>query len=112
LDAGTGHTDVVDASKPLVATLVDLNLIVDQFFIHAHDAQKTLKAKWLNVNHLPWKRLWEQPLDDIRIHFGARIALYFAFFGVYTKMLVAPALAGVLLQLYWTLRGGICWYTA
>lgn len=94
----------------MVPTLTKLGLIVDQFFIHAHDAKKELKDKL--VHHVPLARPWELPLDDIRIYFGTRIALYFAFFGVYTKMLIAPAVAGVLLQLYWTWRGGICWYTA
>eukprot|EP00976_Prorocentrum_cordatum_P041631 844267-Prorocentrum_minimum.AAC.1 len=71
---------------------------------------KELMSKW--VLTVPTARPWEQPIDDVRSYFGARIALYFAFFGFYTKALLVPALLGVAMQAYWSARGGIHWYQA
>lgn len=41
-----------------------------------------------------------QPLDEIKEYFGAHAALYFAWLGFYCKMLVAPAVLGVVAVLY------------
>ncbi|XP_045071107.1 anoctamin-1-like [Coregonus clupeaformis] len=41
-----------------------------------------------------------QPLDLIRKYFGEAIGLYFAWMGVYTRMLVPPSLLGLIVFLY------------
>ena len=45
--------------------------------------------KWWQI----WKRPFCQPLLDIREYFGEKIALYHAWFGHYTYMLLLPCLA-------------------
>ncbi|XP_038663481.1 anoctamin-9-like [Scyliorhinus canicula] len=48
-----------------------------------------------------WKCLFkEQPINEIREYFGERIALYFAWLGWYTIMLIPVAISGVLVVLY------------
>jgi len=41
-----------------------------------------------------------QPLDAVRDYYGVKIALYFAWLGFYTNLLVPPAIAGLLVFLY------------
>ncbi len=41
-----------------------------------------------------------QPLDAVRDYYGVKIALYFAWLGFYTTLLVPPALAGLLVFIY------------
>mmetsp|Transcript_15405 Transcript_15405/g.33300 ORF Transcript_15405/g.33300 Transcript_15405/m.33300 type:complete len:826 (-) Transcript_15405:829-3306(-) len=105
----TDVTDIIQHGRPLVAQLTELNVIVDQFFLHPECAKEMVSTWILNI---PLSRPWEQPIDEIRTSFGARIALYFAFFGFYTKMLLVPTLLGGALQLYWSCRGSIEWYSA
>ncbi|XP_049748957.1 anoctamin-9 isoform X2 [Elephas maximus indicus] len=49
-------------------------------------------AQWRNV-------FCEQPIDAIRNYFGEKVALYFAWLGWYTYMLVPAAVAGLILFL-------------
>lgn len=41
-----------------------------------------------------------QPLDAVRDYFGVKVALYFAWLGFYTNMLVVPSIVGVICFLY------------
>lgn len=41
-----------------------------------------------------------QPLDNIKEYFGVKIALYFAWLGFYTHMLIPASLVGILCFLY------------
>lgn len=41
-----------------------------------------------------------QPLDEIKDYFGAQVALYFAWLGFYSKMLLGPAVLGVVTILF------------
>ncbi|XP_059080629.1 anoctamin-1-like [Tigriopus californicus] len=41
-----------------------------------------------------------QPLDAVRDYFGVKIALYFAWLGFYTTLLIPPAIMGLLVFLY------------
>ncbi|GAB0087139.1 hypothetical protein DMENIID0001_014160 [Sergentomyia squamirostris] len=61
------------------------------------DSQRNLLMnEWASVNK--WIR--HQPLDYVRDYFGARIALYFAWLGFYTHMLIPAAVVGLLCFLY------------
>ena len=41
-----------------------------------------------------------QPLDAVRDYFGVKVALYFAWLGFYTNMLIFPSVVGVICFLY------------
>lgn len=41
-----------------------------------------------------------QPLDNIKEYFGVKIALYFAWLGFYTHMLIPASVVGLLCFLY------------
>ncbi|XP_015486122.1 anoctamin-9 [Parus major] len=55
------------------------------------DIREILKKKWAR-----WRVLFkEQPIEEIRCYFGEKVALYFAWLGWYTYLLVFAALAGL-----------------
>ncbi|XP_067849856.1 anoctamin-9 isoform X2 [Heptranchias perlo] len=59
------------------------------------------KERKLRLEWAEWKCLFKkQPIDEIREYFGERIALYFAWLGWYTTMLVPAAVFGALVFLY------------
>lgn len=41
-----------------------------------------------------------QPLDTVRDYYGVKIALYFAWLGFYTNLLLPPAIVGVIVFMY------------
>ena len=41
-----------------------------------------------------------QPLDAVRDYFGVKIALYFAWLGFYTTLLIPPSIVGFLVFFY------------
>lgn len=41
-----------------------------------------------------------QPLDAIKDYFGPQVALYFAWIGFYTRMLIVPSILGLITILY------------
>ncbi|XP_038279921.1 anoctamin-9 isoform X3 [Canis lupus familiaris] len=60
-----------------------------------HKGQDDLRKDWAQ-----WRRvLRPQPIDDIRDYFGEKVALYFAWLGWYTYMLVPAAAVGLLVFL-------------
>ncbi|XP_052616079.1 anoctamin-9 [Peromyscus californicus insignis] len=60
-----------------------------------HEGEKDLKKKWAR-----WRNMFrKQPIDDIRNYFGEKVALYFAWLGWYTYMLVPAALVGLIIFL-------------
>lgn len=48
-----------------------------------------------------------QPLDAIKEYFGAKVAIYFAWLGFYTHMLIPVSICGILFFVY----GFITWHT-
>ncbi|EPQ03364.1 Anoctamin-9 [Myotis brandtii] len=57
--------------------------------------KETLKRTWAR-----WRNMFrKQPVDDIRNYFGEKVALYFAWLGWYTCMLVPAALVGLIVFL-------------
>ena len=82
-------------------------LLADSVYISAyplHDghhmdqgSQRALLFKeWAKVKN--WIR--HQPLDTIKNYFGVKVALYFAWLGFYTNMLIAPAVLGLICFMY------------
>ncbi|NWW80418.1 ANO9 protein, partial [Climacteris rufus] len=55
------------------------------------EVREFLKKKWARWSVI----LKPQPIEKIRCYFGEKVALYFAWLGWYTYLLVAAALAGV-----------------
>lgn len=57
-----------------------------------------------NLLHTEWATLkkWYtyQPLDYVKEYFGIKIALYFAWLGFYTHMLVPAAVVGLICFIY------------
>ncbi|XP_028068673.1 anoctamin-like protein At1g73020 isoform X2 [Camellia sinensis] len=75
---------------------LELEGIVKEVF-PLHDE---IKRKWLLRNWaLNWWDVTRQPLDEIYSYFGTKIAIYFAFLGMYTRWIFFPAIFGVTLQL-------------
>lgn len=73
------------------ALVVAEYLTGDMFALHDDAALAELRSTWA----LRWLML-NQPLNKIRFYFGEKIALYFAWLGFYTKMLVFPSIAGII----------------
>ncbi|XP_078005085.1 LOW QUALITY PROTEIN: anoctamin-9 [Phascolarctos cinereus] len=58
------------------------------------------RAEFLQNNWARWRDIfYRQPIDKIRNYFGEKVALYFAWLGWYTVMLVPAAVTGLLLFL-------------
>ncbi|GAB2293423.1 hypothetical protein Dimus_027623 [Dionaea muscipula] len=70
--------------------------IVNRVFpLHDEKRRKQLLRSWA----LNWLHCTRQPIDDVQLYFGTKIALYFAFLGMYTRWLLFPAALGIMLQL-------------
>ncbi|XP_004638088.1 anoctamin-9 [Octodon degus] len=73
--------------------LVKDGVFEDKFPLHR--GKEDLKMKWAR-----WRNLFqEQPIDAIRDYFGVKVALYFAWLGWYTYMLVPAAVVGLIVFL-------------
>lgn len=53
-----------------------------------------------------WKVMWQFPLNSIRGYYGENIALYFAFLQFHTRMMLIPAVPGLILFVYEFLKLG------
>ncbi|DAZ98242.1 TPA: hypothetical protein N0F65_011710 [Lagenidium giganteum] len=84
-------TSIVHRHLNVDALLVANYLVGDMFALHDDIALKDLRHVWA----LRWTMV-NQPLNKIRFYFGEKIALYFAWLGFYTKMLVLPSIAGII----------------
>ncbi|KAF0692715.1 Aste57867_16226 [Aphanomyces stellatus] len=80
---------IVDRHLNLNALKVK-GLLLDSFAMHDSATLETLKQTWaLN------KTLLTQPMGAIRDYFGEKIALYFCWLELYTKMLIIPSAIGI-----------------
>ncbi|XP_076958087.1 anoctamin-like protein At1g73020 [Bidens hawaiensis] len=84
-----------EPGKPLLWKLEKEGMVKEVFPIHDEVKRKRLLKYWA----LNWRDFINQPLDEIYAYYGAKIAMYFAFIGMYTKWLFFPAALGVLVQL-------------
>ncbi|XP_017853044.1 anoctamin-1 [Drosophila busckii] len=66
------------------------------YTLHDEVDRSRLLKEWANIGK--WKNL--QPLDHIKDYFGAKVALYFAWLGFYTQMLIPVSVLGILFFLY------------
>uniref|UniRef100_A0A336M8Y6 Anoctamin n=1 Tax=Culicoides sonorensis TaxID=179676 RepID=A0A336M8Y6_CULSO len=100
----TGILDVSNLSRNVVGIekLLQDKVFRGAFPLHDGDLseQKSkrylLLEEWASVKH--WMR--HQPLDEIKEYFGAQIALYFAWIGYYSQMLIVPSIFGIICVLY------------
>lgn len=65
-------------------------VLTDYFPLHDDEERSVLVSTWVKK----WKD--PQPIKAIRAYFGDEIGFYFAFLGVYSRWLVAPAALGVI----------------
>ncbi|CAK9260652.1 unnamed protein product [Sphagnum jensenii] len=79
--------------ETLLKTLKDAGVVKEVFPLHQEKQRKWLLDHWA----LDWMGLTSQPIDAIYSYFGAKVAIYFAFLGLYTRWLVVPAILGTLL---------------
>ncbi|XP_063108069.1 anoctamin-9 isoform X3 [Cavia porcellus] len=81
------------ASGDTFEDLVKDGVFEDKFPLHR--GEEDLKMKWAQ-----WRNMFqEQPIDAIREYFGEKVALYFAWLGWYTYMLVPAAVVGLIVFL-------------
>ncbi|XP_064556786.1 anoctamin-1 isoform X1 [Drosophila montana] len=66
------------------------------YTLHDKDTRGKLLKEWANIGK--WKNL--QPLDHIKDYFGPKVALYFAWLGFYTQMLIPVSVLGILFFVY------------
>ena len=78
-----------------VLMLVHRNAVLQFFPLHNETYVNDLRERWAGTKRDKWK-IWDQPLKEIRDYFGEYVALYFAWLGFYTKLLLVPSLVGFL----------------
>ena len=70
---------------------------MSQGFIKSEGSTRNLLYKeWASFS----KILKFQPLDAVRDYYGVKIALYFAWLGFYTNLLIPPSIVGALVFIY------------
>jgi anoctamin-10 len=60
--------------------------------------EKRFTRQYLHTNWV--KRFDRQPISAIREYLGEKVALYFAYCGLYTNWLMFPSAAGVIVTVY------------
>ncbi|OMO70883.1 Anoctamin/TMEM 16 [Corchorus capsularis] len=84
-----------EAGESLLQRLESEGIVKQVFPLHDETKRKKLLKSWaLNC----WD-LTKQPIDEIYAYFGTKIALYFAFIGMYTRWMIFPASFGLVVQL-------------
>lgn len=80
------------AGKSIVKKYLSRKIIQALYPLHDEEEIKRLGAEWHQFKHA----FKVQPINKIREYFGEKIALYFAFLGMYTIALIPPAFIGVI----------------
>ncbi|XP_066253973.1 anoctamin-5 isoform X2 [Euwallacea similis] len=85
-----------------IERLIDENVYEAAYSLH--DGDLTAEGTVRNLLYTEWASLkkWYryQPLDCVKEYFGVKIALYFAWLGYYTHILIAPAIVGLACFIY------------
>lgn len=84
-----------NTGESLVRKLETESIVKDVFPLHDEMKRKSLQRSWA----LNWWDFTEQPLNEIYSYFDSKIAVYFAFLGMYTRWLLFPAAFGLTIQL-------------
>ncbi|XP_010690081.2 anoctamin-like protein At1g73020 [Beta vulgaris subsp. vulgaris] len=80
--------------EPLLQRLETEGILKEVFPLHDEQKKKEMVSSWaFNI----WD-VTRQPIDDIYLYFGTKIAIYFAFLGMYTQWLLFPAVLGIVLH--------------
>ncbi|KAG2728877.1 hypothetical protein I3760_01G224200 [Carya illinoinensis] len=83
------------AGENIVQKLESEHFVKQVFPLHDELKRKNLLKSWA----LHWWNLTNQPIDEIYSYFGTKIAIYFAFLGMYTQWMLFPAAFAIALQL-------------
>ncbi|KAK7349230.1 hypothetical protein VNO77_06425 [Canavalia gladiata] len=84
-----------EIGESLIQKLESENIVKQVFPLHDEKTRKKLLKSWARQ----WWDITNQPIDEIYSYYGAKIAIYFAFLGMYTRWLLFPAGFGLALQL-------------
>lgn len=84
-----------EVGECLVRKLESEHFVRQAFLLHDEIKRKKLLKSWA----LNWWDLTNQPIDEIYSYFGTKIAIYFAFLGMYTRWMFFPAAFAITLQL-------------
>ncbi|KAK7294304.1 hypothetical protein RJT34_17191 [Clitoria ternatea] len=84
-----------EIGENLLQKLESENIVKQVFPLHDEKKRKKLLRSWA----LDWWDFTSQPIDEIYSYYGAKIAIYFAFLGMYTRWLLFPAAFGLMLQI-------------
>lgn len=84
-----------EPQESLLQTCESRGIVKQAFPLHDEKRRKQLIRSWA----LNWWDCTTQPIDDVQLYFGTKIALYFAFLAMYTRWLFFPAALGIILQL-------------
>lgn len=85
---------VEENASGTIDLLMQYKVISQVFPLHYDEALSALKKDWV------YQFLSAQPLDSICQYFGIKIAIYFAFIGFYTKLLLYPSLFGLFITYF------------
>lgn len=88
---------IVIENELTLKDLIRSNVFKSAYPLHEDN---TLRRK-LTHQWATWKKCFSyQPINDIRDYFGEKVALYFAWLGWYTVMLIPAAVVGLVVFLY------------
>ncbi|XP_066475740.1 anoctamin-9 [Tiliqua scincoides] len=84
-------------TKEKLQDLIKQNVFETAFPLH----ERENLGRFLKLNWARWRDIfYKQPIEEIRMYFGEKVALYFAWLGWYTCILFPAALPGIALLLY------------
>ncbi|XP_054784324.1 anoctamin-like protein At1g73020 isoform X6 [Prosopis cineraria] len=82
-----------ESGENLLQKLESENIVKQVFPLHDEKKRHKLLKSWA----LHWWDFTNQPIDEIYSYYGAKIAIYFAFLGMYTRWLLFLAVFGLVL---------------
>ncbi|RZC37101.1 anoctamin-1-like [Asbolus verrucosus] len=85
-----------------IKRLISEDIYKAAYPLHDGDLHEKGSNRVLLLNHWAQVTKWVkyQPIDEIKDYFGVKIALYFAWLGFYTHMLIPASVVGILCLIY------------